>query len=344
MKITIGIKALNEEKHIAASIESALKAVEPFDGEVVLADSGSTDRTIEIASRYPIRIVQLADPGERSCGTGAQLAFQHAQGEFFYLLDGDMIIEPDFLPVAIDFLESHPQVAAVGGLVCEMNTEGNEFAIRATTVAKDRNWLPGIVDRLDCGGLYRTDVLRQLGYFADRNLHAFEEFETAARLQSKGWLLARIDAPAVQHFGHTIDSYKLIWKRIRSGYSGAVGEVLRAAIGNHHAKTVLRKMSHIRFGVIVWCWWLALIGAALLGQVYAFAAIFVLPVLFLAWRRGSLNLGLYSFCTWNVSALGLITGFFRRRKPPHQAIASVTLASANAGPADSKAGHASAGH
>ena len=116
--------------------------------------------------------------------------------------------------------------------------------------------------------------------------------------------------------------------------------MLRAAIGKHHAATVLRKMSHLRFGVIVWCWWLALIGAAVLGQALAFAAIFVLPVLFLAWRRGSLNLGLYSFCTWNVSALGLLTGFFRRRKPPQDAIASVTLAAPESVTGEQKPGHA----
>ena len=71
MKLSIGIKALNEEADIAAAIESALAAAEPFAGEVVLADSGSTDRTIEIARSYPVRIVQLANIGERCCGAGA---------------------------------------------------------------------------------------------------------------------------------------------------------------------------------------------------------------------------------------------------------------------------------
>ena len=81
MKLTIGVKALNEEQRIAEALTSALRAAEPFGGEVVLADSGSTDRTLEIASTLPVRIVQLADPSERSCGAGAQLAFQQADGD-----------------------------------------------------------------------------------------------------------------------------------------------------------------------------------------------------------------------------------------------------------------------
>ena len=71
--VSIVIKALNEEKNICAAIESALAAVADVGGEVILADSCSTDRTVELASRYPIRVVQLANPSERCCGIGPQL-------------------------------------------------------------------------------------------------------------------------------------------------------------------------------------------------------------------------------------------------------------------------------
>ena len=90
MKLTIGIKTLNEERRIAAALASAVEAARPWQGEIILADSGSTDRTIEIARNFPVKIVQLADEADKSCGAGAQLAFQYARGEYFYLLDGDM--------------------------------------------------------------------------------------------------------------------------------------------------------------------------------------------------------------------------------------------------------------
>ena len=44
--VSVIIKALNEEKHIARAIESALRAVSTVGGEVILADSASTDRTV----------------------------------------------------------------------------------------------------------------------------------------------------------------------------------------------------------------------------------------------------------------------------------------------------------
>src|SRR6476659_2248742 len=74
--VSIIIKALNEERHIEAAVRSALAAIGALDGEVILADSGSSDRTIEIARQYPIAIVQLAHPAERRCGIGPQLGYQ----------------------------------------------------------------------------------------------------------------------------------------------------------------------------------------------------------------------------------------------------------------------------
>ena len=57
--VSVIIKAFNEEQHIAGAIESALAALAGIDGEVILADGASTDRTVEIAKKYPVKIVRL---------------------------------------------------------------------------------------------------------------------------------------------------------------------------------------------------------------------------------------------------------------------------------------------
>jgi len=101
VRVSVIIKALNEERHIDAAIRSALVAVAAVGGEVILADSGSTDRTVEIAQRYPVTVLQLKNPAERRCGVGPQLGYQRARGEFIYILDGDMELAPDFLSRAM---------------------------------------------------------------------------------------------------------------------------------------------------------------------------------------------------------------------------------------------------
>lgn len=326
MKLTIGIKALNEEAHIANAIASALAAAAPFGGEVILADSGSTDRTIEIARTFPIRIVQLANPAERSCGAGAQLAFQSAQGEYFYLIDGDMVIEPDIMPATIAFLDANPDYAGVGGWVREMIVANAEFAVRAAKLAEQGAAGAGDVDRLDGGGLYRSAAIRDVGYFADRNLHAFEEFELAARLTARGWKLARIDLLAVRHYGHTVEGFRLMLRRVRSGYTGATGEVLRAALGQPHLGTVLRRLGHIRKGLGLLAWWAVLALLIVTGApAFAIVPYIAAPFLWFWWRRGSLRLVPYTFFIWNTSAIGLITGFFRRRTAPTRPLDAIDL-------------------
>lgn len=322
--ITIGIKALNEERNIAMSIESALAAASLFGGRVVLADSGSTDNTIQIASRYSIDIVQLADFSERCCGAGAQLAFQYADGEYFYLLDGDMVLHADFLQVGIRLLEGDPQLAAVGGLVTEKNVEGQDFSIRAQKAAQAHAALR-YVDRLDCGGLYRVKAITSVGYFADRNLHSFEEFELGARLTTSGWKLARVPDPAVDHYGHVGGGYRLLWRRFTSGYAGGAGEVFRSALGKKQMTAVILGLRHLPLAIVVLGWWAIIVAAlAALRPSIAFIVI-ALPLIFLVYRRRSVSLGIYSMASWNLNALATIVGGLRKRTLPTIALNATTV-------------------
>ncbi len=319
MTVAVGIKALNEAAHIDAAIASARAALASVGGGViVLADSGSTDATVARARGHGgVRIVQLADPAQRSCGTGAQLAFQsaHMAADYFYLLDGDMVLDPGFLAAGVAFLEAHPRHAAVGGGVREVNTDSIEFELRARNDRVKGSSLAGDVDRLDCGGLYRVAAVRSVGYFADRNLHAFEEFELGARLRSDGWQLARLDVPAVEHHGHAVGGYRLMWRRLRSGYAGGAGEVVRAAWRRPHWNQILHGFSQLHYSVIVYGWWLALLVALIAGQGLALLAILLIPLAFLTMRRRSLRVGLYSLATWNVIAVGMLQGLVRSRRP-----------------------------
>lgn len=323
--ITVAIKALNEEAHIAAAIESALQAVAPFDGVVVLADSGSTDRTTEIAQNYPITILRLADPEQRCCGAGAQLAFQGVATPWFYLMDGDMVLEADFLAPGLAYLQANPGCAGVGGRVIETVLANAEFRIRNAAMAREPHRREGLVDRLDGGGLYRTDAIRSVGYFADANLVSYEEFELAARLHAAGWSLARIDRPAVSHAGYTEGGYTLMYRRFVSRRMDGAGAVLRAALARPHFGRVLRRLAPLRVTAIVALWWVLLVAAMWSGQDGLVVALLVVPLAFLTLRRGSLALGVYSFCQWNLTALGTLRGLLVPQRNPANGIAATLL-------------------
>jgi GT2 family glycosyltransferase len=326
--VSIVIKALNEEKNICAAIESSLAAVAKVGGEVVLADSCSNDRTVELASKYPVRVVQLANPAERCCGIGPQLGWQHARGEYIYILDGDMQMAPGFLEEAVSFLAQHPEVGGVAGRLVELNTESLEYRERA--LRNHTHLQPGEVDRLDGGGLYRRLAIEETGFFSDRNLHSYEEFDLGVRLRSLGWKLWRLPTPSATHYGHDSPPYQLLRRRWKAKYVCGMGELVRGAIGQPHMKLVLRGVRELRIytGVLVWWallasvpFWSAGIGAKLLS----FIAIALLPFAAMAVRKRSVSRAVYSVVSWCFNAAGMVHGLLRPRVPPRARIASVVL-------------------
>lgn len=327
-EVSIIIKAFNEERHIAAAIESALAALDGLAGEVVLADGASSDRTIEIARRYPIRIVTLAHAEDRSCGSGAQLGYQYSRGRFVLNIDGDMVLHPGFLRAAFECLSRNPRVAGVGGLIRERETSGVEFQARASRAEPDR--MPGRVSRLDCGGLYRRVAIDAVGHFADRNLHGGEECDLGARLAAAGWSLVRIDHPAVDHHGHSDGDFRLLARRFWSGTAFATGEIFRAAFGRSHFSKVLRNNNAFALCVLVHSWWAAILltpmvvgGPAVLPVAFG---LLCLPFAAMALKWRSLRYGLYAVSAWNLFAVGFWFGLLRRRVPPGDWIDSQVVA------------------
>jgi glycosyltransferase involved in cell wall biosynthesis len=325
--VSIIIKALNEERHIASAIESALASLGDIDGEVILADGGSSDRTIEIARAYPITIVQLNHADDRSCGSGAQLGYQYSRGRYIYIADGDMQLRPGFVPSAVRFLDENPAVAGVGGIVIDQEIANLEYAQRTNRHDPDR--YAGPVTRLHSGGVYRRSAIESIGYLTDRNLHGAEELDLAARLHARGWTLARINCRSVDHYGHTGSAYRLLLRRVATRNSYSLGEIVRAAIGRSHFWFVVGNDKNTLLCLLIAGWWAAMMVMPFVlsgfSAVFAITMVFLFPFacMFLRWR--SVQNALYSVVAWNVYALSFFPGFLRPRVSPTSWIESTLL-------------------
>jgi glycosyltransferase involved in cell wall biosynthesis len=325
LKVSIVIKALNEEERIEAAIVSALAAVECVGGEVILADSASTDRTVEIARRFPVRITQLQNPADRRCGAGPQLGFQEARGEFVYILDGDMELDPGFLVPALQAMEAEPQLAGVAGLVEEQSDASYQFRGRKR---RRREAQAGAVEWLDMGGLYRASALRQTGYFSDRNLHCFEEMELGLRLSADGWKLCRLPIRSVLHHGYDEGNWRLLLRRWQTHYLDGAGEVLRAARGKPYFLRVVFSLKHLIVGLMLWVG--ALLSILLLPVsplfVVAMIVAFVVLIGIRFARIGNLADACFGQVVWQVTSLAMVRGYFSPHLDPHQPLVSSVLA------------------
>jgi glycosyltransferase involved in cell wall biosynthesis len=347
--VSVIIKALNEEQHIAAAIESAIAALGGIDGEVILADGGSSDRTVEIARRYPVVIVRLNRSEDRSCGSGAQLGFQYSRGRYLLLMDGDQQLRPGFIPAAMETLRRDPTLAGVGGKLFEYGVVNEEYEQRIKRYDPDGR--VGFVTRLNSSGLYRRTAIESIGYVTDRNLHGAEEFDLGARLHAAGWKLARIDHPIVDHNPDPGSAYRLLLRRVLNKNASATGELLRAAIGRRHFWFIVGKDRNVFLCLFVTGWWIALALASftLSGWSAMFAAVMLLLLPFavtsLRWR--SVRLGLYSVTALNVFALCFWPGLLRARTSPAGWIDSTVLQAPDEAGAANQArpfGHGSRAH
>jgi len=81
MKITATIITLNEERNVARAIESL-----PCCDEILIVDSGSTDRTVELAEKLGARVLEA---GWLGYAAQKNWAAEHASHEWILSLDAD---------------------------------------------------------------------------------------------------------------------------------------------------------------------------------------------------------------------------------------------------------------
>src|SRR5215468_7560182 len=88
IEVSVVIPCLNEADTIASCIMRARKALNDnrINGEIVVADNGSTDRSAEIANTNGARVVPVAEPGYGNALMGGISA---ARGRFVVMGDAD---------------------------------------------------------------------------------------------------------------------------------------------------------------------------------------------------------------------------------------------------------------
>ncbi len=290
--------------------------------KVILADSLSTDTTVAIATHYPVTIVQLVDGTDRCCGVGAQLGYQDARGRLILLIDGDMEVDRAWLLAAMRYLLGRDDLAGVGGVVEDVNMVNLEF--RARQLRKPKSTLPGDVDRLYGGGLYRREAITQVGYFTHRSLHACEELELGLRLVAAGWCMHRLNMVSIRHHGHAVPTWTLVRRRWRSRYANGAGELLRTSAWRPWFRRAVVSQA-LPIAVVAWWATLVMLTAGALADVKWLpwlSAVALAPVATMVARKRSAVMGLYSILAWCLDAAGLVRGLCSRPKDPTSRIES----------------------
>jgi glycosyltransferase involved in cell wall biosynthesis len=322
IKITFIIKALNEETNIAACIESCIREAEPYNSEIILVDSLSTDKTITIAKQYPVKIVQFENIADIGCGAAPQLGYQHAQGKYIYLLDGDMQLCEGFLTKAMQYLDENSQVAGVSGKLVDtqlITSEDRRRASEYSHVNSEKN-----VTHLGGGGLYRSAAIESVLYFSHSQLTACEELELGSRLVCKGWGLIRMDYDASLHTGHNESDFQRIKRLWKNGRLAANGVLLKSAFAE---PWFIVCASHLWFLFmpllvnLVTLFFLLIaslfINLPTYSFLFSFLGVWLLILLLISIKKKSAKDAAVSVVTWHITFFAALLTIFKKPVKPN---------------------------
>jgi len=123
VSVSAVVSAHNEELHIAGCLNSILGQTVPLEEVLVISDR-STDRTVDIASLYPVDVYEV-QYGQTYMVKRAGICA--ARNDIILCVDGDTELAPDFLERGLRHLESGCDVAT-GKLFSRNRTLGGDLA------------------------------------------------------------------------------------------------------------------------------------------------------------------------------------------------------------------------
>ncbi len=128
-KITLAIPAYNEEKYIGQCLDYAIKNSDGGFFEILVIDNASTDKTSEVASKYPgVRVIREEKKG---LTRARQRAFLEMKGDVLAFVDSDTQMPKGWCAMIKNKFANNPDLAALSGPYIYYDiTKLNQFFVR----------------------------------------------------------------------------------------------------------------------------------------------------------------------------------------------------------------------
>lgn len=208
---SIIIRTYNEEQYLGKLLQSIVhQEVDGLDYEVIVVDSGSTDRTREITDAHDCRIVEIAK-NEFSFGRSLNVGCAAATGEYLVFVSGHCVpVHERWLQRLVAPLQSDGIVYTYGR---QIGGNGSKFSecqlFQKHFPAKDRIPQQGFFCNNANAALARSVWEK---YRFDEELTGLEDMHLAKRLVADGANLGYVADAPVYHYHHED------WQQIKRRY------------------------------------------------------------------------------------------------------------------------------
>lgn len=121
MNVSIIIINYNTKEITQQCIDSIFKHTKTVTFEVIVVDNNSTDGSKEILSKDN-RITYIYNPTNLGFGTANNIGYQHAKGEYIFLLNSDTVLLNDAVSIFYNKIKELPQhIGCLGSMLLDNN-------------------------------------------------------------------------------------------------------------------------------------------------------------------------------------------------------------------------------
>jgi hypothetical protein len=220
-QLSVIIVTWNCRPALERCLESLRPALAGLSAEIIAADNGSVDGTVEWLGRQAPDVRVLAFPENLGYAAAANRAAQLARGEYLWFLNPDTAVEPDAVTMLLNAMADHPRAGAAGPrlltpdgrtyplsarrfptfwteLLEKAGLRGLSFSRLALMLGDETAEAPAVSGAAMC---VRRPAWEEVGGFDERYFLYAEDMDICQALRAAGWKVYYVGQARVIHLG-----------------------------------------------------------------------------------------------------------------------------------------------
>lgn len=183
--LSIVIASYNQAEYLVQAIESCM--AQTYHCQVIVVDDGSTDNSLEIARRYPIKVISQVNKGLASArNTG----IMNSESEWIVFLDSDDYLEPDCIE-KIDKVAHETDADIIAPSVHCFGLAEEDTILMPEPKLEDFK----VGNRLAYCAAIKRKALLEIGGYSPRMAEGYEDLHLWINLLTRGKKIVTIPEP-----------------------------------------------------------------------------------------------------------------------------------------------------
>ena len=185
-EVSLYIPCFNAAETIHLCLEAVFKQKYPLKG-VLVVDDGSTDETVDIAAKYPVKIIRHKK--NNGLAIARNTAIKNIKTGFIASLDADCQPESDWLKNLMKRFSS-AKIVGVGGKLLETYASSVFDLWRSVHMKQyweDKNTMPPFL--FGSNTIFRKKALMDIGLYNENYKNNYEDVDICGRFKKAGYTL-----------------------------------------------------------------------------------------------------------------------------------------------------------